>query len=72
MTARQEVEKELILAVEARQTEWQIATDETRDVARQRFLKALQIFTAFKLMMNFQNAMSLDIQKSDGLHISTV
>lgn len=34
-------------AVQQRQIEWQSATDDTRDVARQRFLNALQVFTAF-------------------------
>ena len=46
---RQEVEKELMEVLRARQQEWISASDQDRDLARQRFLDALRAFNALIL-----------------------
>jgi len=60
MTERQRIEKELLRAVEERKIELQSAPPETRRSAQQKFLKALQLFSAFLL-----NDKLPDIQNSE-------
>jgi trehalose/maltose hydrolase-like predicted phosphorylase len=46
---RQQIENEMRQGVLQRQAEWRDATGAARDISQQRFLKALQAFTAFTI-----------------------
>ena len=49
LETREQIEQEMRRIIRQRQAEWQGAPEETRDIAQQRFLKALHLFTAFIL-----------------------
>jgi len=46
---RRRIEEEMMLSLRQKQADWQAATEETHEVARQGFVKALLIFNAFLL-----------------------
>jgi hypothetical protein len=46
---RQQIQDELLKVLRERHWEWETASEENREIARQRFMNALQAFTGFGL-----------------------